>query len=822
MQISSPSWLPVSDNSAFFENGGSAPPSPTMLPPQNVEAEQALLGTILIQDKSLLKIVEILSPDDFYRTAHKIIFEVMVKLFERSEPHDLVTMTNALRDQNRLEQVGGSAYLVSLTDVIPFTGMLVHHARIIREKSILRKLIETSSDVAARCYDAQDDLEALIDKAEQTIFEIAQAKNKQGFEPMSKIIPKAFLRVENLAKRKEHITGISTGYDELDRMTAGLQPADMIVLAGRPSMGKAQPLEAKVLTLQGFKRIKELEIGDQLASIDGKYSHVVGVYPQGKRQVYTITFADGRSTKCCAEHLWKIHYRNWSCPRIVTTARLMELLERKRYQKRMWIDTFSGNYGSQADLPIDPWLLGVLIGDGSLSCGSLRFSTTSKQMLERVKAAVGSGMEVKYSGQYDYRIIIKGGAHCKGVSGVRENPLVASLQELGVWNCRAEAKFIPSCYLQASRQMRLRLLAGLLDSDGWVEKFGAIRFCTCSRQLAEDTVSLVRSLGGIARFFEKKTIYTYRKKKYTDQIAYTCNLQIPDAESLSLLEEKQRQIRKRQRIRRLNVISIIPYRITETQCIAVSHPSQLYITDDYIVTHNTALAMNIVQHAALINKVPVAVFSLEMSMEQLALRMLCSVGRIDSQRIRTGHLQENDWHKLNRATGMLADSPIFIDDTAGMTVLEMRAKARRLKSEHNLGLVVVDYLQLMQGNSRIENRTQEISDISRSLKAMAKELDVPVIALSQLNRSLESRTDKRPQLSDLRESGAIEQDADVIMFIYRDEVYNKAEDNPNRGIAELIVGKQRNGPIGTVKLTFLGHITTFESYTNQEPPMGYE
>ncbi|MCW5209673.1 replicative DNA helicase, partial [Desulfobulbus sp. US1] len=224
----------------------------------------------------------------------------------------------------------------------------------------------------------------------------------------------------------------------------------------------------------------------------------------------------------------------------------------------------------------------------------------------------------------------------------------------------------------------------------------------------------------------------------------------------------------------------------------------------------------------LINKVPVAVFSLEMSMEQLALRMLCSVGRIDAQRIRTGHLQDNDWPKLTRATGMLADSPIYIDDTAGMTVLEMRAKARRLKSEHDLGLVVVDYLQLMQGNSRIENRTQEISDISRSLKAMAKELDVPVIALSQLNRSLESRTDKRPQLSDLRESGAIEQDADVIMFIYRDEVYNKAEDNPNRGIAELIVGKQRNGPTGTVKLTFLGHITTFESYTAQEAPMGYE
>ncbi|WPD24195.1 MAG: replicative DNA helicase [Candidatus Electrothrix scaldis] len=466
----------MSDNPAFFESERSSttPSSSKMIPPQNLEAEQALLGTILIQDKSLLKIVEILSPDDFYRDAHKVIFEAMLGLFERTEPHDIVTVMSLLRDQNRLEQAGGASYLSSLTDVIPFTGMLVHHARIIREKSILRRLIATSSDVAARCYDAQGDLEALVDKAEQTIFEIAQAKKKQGFEPMSRIVPKAFDRVTKLAERKEHITGISTGYDELDRMTAGLQPSDLIILAGRPSMGK------------------------------------------------------------------------------------------------------------------------------------------------------------------------------------------------------------------------------------------------------------------------------------------------------------------------------------------------------------TALAMNMVQHAALINKVPVAVFSLEMSMEQLALRMLCSVGRIDSQRIRTGHLQEHDWPKLTRATGMLADSPVYIDDTAGMTVLEMRAKARRLKSEHDLGLVVVDYLQLMQGNSRIENRTQEISDISRSLKAMAKELDVPVIALSQLNRSLESRTDKRPQLSDLRESGAIEQDADVIMFIYRDEVYNKAEDNPNRGIAELIVGKQRNGPIGTVRLTFLGHITTFENYTQQEPPVGYE
>ena len=444
---------------------------PGSIPPQNIDAEQTVLGTILLQEHSILKVAEILSPEDFYRDAHKTIYRAMLDLFERREPHDLITVADLLGSRNKLEGIGGAAYLASLTDLIPFSGPLVHHAELIRKKSILRQLIQTSSEVAARCYEDQDDIDALVDEAEKTIFEIAQSKKKQGFQPMSDVVPKAFDRITQLFDRQEQITGIATGYTELDRMTAGLQPADLIIIAGRPSMGK------------------------------------------------------------------------------------------------------------------------------------------------------------------------------------------------------------------------------------------------------------------------------------------------------------------------------------------------------------TALAMNIVQHVAVADRIPVAVFSLEMSVEQLALRMLCSIGRIDSQRIRTGRLIEKDWPDLTRATGMLTESPIFIDDTAGIGVLEMRAKARRLKSEHELGLVVVDYLQLMQGRAKTENRTQEISDISRSLKAMAKELEVPVIALSQLNRGLESRTDKRPQLSDLRESGAIEQDADVIGFIYRDEVYNKAEDNPNRGLAEIIIGKQRNGPTGIVKLTFRADITTFENYTPmQEPP----
>ncbi|MFO7606769.1 MAG: replicative DNA helicase [Desulfurivibrionaceae bacterium] len=440
------------------------------LPPQNLEAEQCVLGSILLHQGAILKAVETLVPDDFYRAEHGLIYMAMIKLFDKSEPQDLVTVTNVLKNENKLDKVGGPAYLATLTDIVPVAANIGYYSKIVRDKSILRRLITTSTEIAGRCYEQQDDINALLDETEQTIFEISSAKSSQSYYPISSVINDSFKMVEKLSERKELITGVPSGFTEFDKMTAGLQPSDLIIIAGRPSMGK------------------------------------------------------------------------------------------------------------------------------------------------------------------------------------------------------------------------------------------------------------------------------------------------------------------------------------------------------------TALAMNIVQNSAMLSKVPVGVFSLEMSKEQLGMRMLCSISRVDSQRLRTGRVRDNDWPNLARAHGMLSESPIFIDDTPAISILEIRAKSRRLKTEHDIGLIVVDYLQLMRGRDSAERREQEISEISRSLKAMAKELHVPVIALSQLNRGLESRPNKRPQLSDLRESGAIEQDADLICFIYRDEVYNKAEDNPNKGIAELIVGKQRNGPTGTVHMTFIDSITTFENLARHDYP----
>ena len=424
----------------------------------------------MLQQGAMPRAAEILTEEDFYRDAHKHIFSAMITLFDRGEPLDLITVSNLLKDNNRFEAIGGPTYLATLTDIVPVAANLAYYAKIVREKAILRKLIHTSTEIAGRCYEEQGDIDTLLDDVETTVFEISRAKSGQSYHSLKSVISDTFKYIEQLYERKEHITGVPTEYHDFDKMTAGLQRSDLIILAARPSMGK------------------------------------------------------------------------------------------------------------------------------------------------------------------------------------------------------------------------------------------------------------------------------------------------------------------------------------------------------------TALAVNMVQNAALLHKVPVAVFSLEMSKEQLGMRMLCSISRVDAQRLRTGFLKEHDWPKLTRAVGMLSEAPIYIDDTPAITVLEMRAKCRRLKTEHNIGMVVVDYLQLMRGKANTQSREQEISDISRSLKAMAKELRIPVLALSQLNRSLESRPNKRPQLSDLRESGAIEQDADVIVFIYRDEVYNKAEDNPRKGIAEIIIGKQRNGPTGTVELAFIDRFTSFENLAQPNFP----
>ena len=443
-------------------------PSPAALkvPPHNLDAEQAILGGILVNNDAMNQVMDILTEEDFYREAHGLLFSGMAALYNNSEPVDLITLSQHLRNQDLLEKAGGTEYLASLADAVSTSAGVTYHAQIVRDLSIRRRLISQCSRISDSCFQNWARSDELLDMAEQVIYDIAEEKVGEGLSPMESVIKDSFRKLESVAGSDGFVTGLPSGFTDFDSYTAGLQPADLIILAGRPSMGK------------------------------------------------------------------------------------------------------------------------------------------------------------------------------------------------------------------------------------------------------------------------------------------------------------------------------------------------------------TALALNIGYNASKTGK-GVAVFSLEMSKLHLGLRLLGMTARINATKLRTGHLSDRDWHRLTDAANKLSELPIFIDDTSGMSVLDMKARCRRLTKKTDLGLVIVDYLQLVQGRRSAESRQLEISEISRYLKALAKDLDVPVLALSQLNRKVEDRPNKRPQLSDLRESGAIEQDADVIAFIYREEMYNPSTEE-NRNIAEIILAKQRNGPTGYFKLLFEKEHTRFQNHTSQE------
>jgi replicative DNA helicase len=438
------------------------------LPPQNLDAEQSILGAILIDNEALPKALEIIDPEDFYKNSHRKIFDAMIALFDKNEPIDLITLTDCLKRDDALEAIGGISYLSSLVNMVPTSANIKYHSKIVREKALLRGLVRTTTDIANRVYEDNLDAEELVDFAEKSIFDISDKRVKASFVTLKDVIKGSFEMIEQLYDKKETITGVPSGFSDLDELTSGFQKGELIIIGGRPSMGK------------------------------------------------------------------------------------------------------------------------------------------------------------------------------------------------------------------------------------------------------------------------------------------------------------------------------------------------------------TAFTLNVAQHVGIELREPVAIFSLEMAKEQLAFRFLCAEAMVNSSSIRKGFIHKEDWHKLTSAASRLTDAPIFIDDSSSISVLELRAKARRLKMEHGLSLVIVDYLQLMRGRGNFERREQEISEISRSLKALAKELNIPVIAVSQLNRSVEQRRPPKPILADLRESGAIEQDADVILFLYRAEIYEK-DDPAIRGEAEVDIAKQRNGPAGVaVKLSFISKCTRFVNRAERE------
>ncbi|HTE22736.1 MAG TPA: replicative DNA helicase [Candidatus Limnocylindria bacterium] len=769
--------------------------------PYNIESEASVLGAILIDNDALIKIADTLAVEDFYDRRHQNIYHAALELYEANKPIDVLTLSDRLKINGLLDDVGGPAYLSELTNFVPTAANVETYANIIGEKALRRRLIAVNSDLATLMFDETKGLNELIEEAETQIFRLSQRHIKENIVSIEEVLGESFERLDELHKDKGKLRGITTGFKSLDNILAGLQRSDLFVLAARPAMGKAQPLDAKILTADGWKLMGDIKSGDTLASVDGEPSAVTGVFPQGKKQIYKVTFSDDRSAEFCDEHLWRVYYRSWLKPRILTTEKVAEMLTRKRYQKRLWIDMFFGDFGTSDTLPISPWVLGILIGEGDFQ--SMRFSTADESVLQRMKDELGEGLKINHAGKYDYRIVQTENHRRPGHPYAWPNPLKEQLKVLDLWGKKSDKKFVPETYKSADRESRILLLQGLLDADGWVEKHKSVRFSTSSEQLADDVVDLARSVGAWASKKCKQTSFTYKGERKQGLPSFVICICFAEPQKLFSIPEKKIRAIATTKKKRPTFVSIEPVRKAEAQCIAVSHPSQLYITDDYIVTHNTAMVLNLAHNVATKAEQPVLVFSLEMSKEQLVDRMLSRESGVNAWALRTGNLTDSDFEKIGQAMGTLSEAQIFIDDTPGLTIAELRTKAKRQAHKHPLGLIIVDYLQLMSGGARYSsqaNRVQEISEISRGLKGIARELNVPLIALSQLSRSVESRSPQIPQLSDLRESGSIEQDADVVAFLYREDYYNPDTDKQN--ILEVHIRKHRHGEVGNIELYF--------------------
>lgn len=735
--------------------------------PSNLEAERSILGAILLDNSLCNQAIELLKREDFFLDAHRKIFDKMVALNERGMPIDLVTLRDELIRAGEFEQIGGASYLSLLIDGVPRTDSIEPYAKIVKQKAMLRRLIMASNQIIARCFDEGDDPDAIVDQAEAAIFQIAEDRIRQGFQPVSAVAERRLIQIEQMAGRPEMITGVPTGFMDFDQMTAGLQRQDLIIIAARPSQGKCLVGDSEIVLSDGSlvtieevcrrKRARLLTLGDDRRL---RLAEPSAFICDGVKPVYRVTTRLGRYIETTLTHPF-LTPSGW---------RSLELL---RPGDQIALPRAIRVFGAEQMRDCDLKLLAYLI-----TCRSRPLNPAAGlDFQEAILESLGRPLPA---------------------------PQIAA-QILG-----GRQISLPGTIFRLNRPQLALFLNRLFAAGGRVSARG-ITYLAPGHKLARHLQHLLLRFGVIAALKRARRGWLLEISDPESIESFASEIGIcGHRDQLEALVESARRhgpaFQMAGDILWDRIESIEPAGNKRVYDLTIPDTHNFVAND--ICVHNTALALNIAQYAAR-NGYVVGIFSLEMSAEQLVSRLLCSEARIDAHRLRTGYLNREEWARLADALRRLCDMQIYIDDTPGIGVLEMRAKSRRLKAERGLDLLIIDYLQLMSGRGRFESRQQEVSQISRDLKALAKELDVPVIALSQLSRAPETRSDHRPLLSDLRESGSLEQDADVVCFIYREEVYNPTDEN--RGIAELIIGKQRNGPVGTVRLAFLKEFTRFEN-----------
>ena len=815
---------------------GERPTSPNdRTPPQDMAAEQSVLGSMLLSKDAIADVAEVLRGVDFYRPAHETIHDAIIDLYGRSEPVDMITVAAELQRRGELQRIGGAPYLHTLSANVPIAANAGYYAEIVREKAILRRLVDAGTKIVQIGYAGEGQVDDVVDQAQAEVYKIADKRSGEDYSPLSDIMDGVLDEIEAIGNREAGLYGVPTGFADLDDLTNGLHSGQMIIVAARPAMGKALALDTPLATPSGWTTMGEVRVGDQLYDADGRPTTVVAATDvMMDRACYEVHFSDGSTIVADAEHQWLTETRaarksRWAADRqdnrnrnqhifasVVTTEQIAETRTLGDGRANHAVVNAAPLVGHEEDLPVPAYALGVWLGDGHSA--SARITCETKEIPMYLE---GLGLRVEHRGAMRYSLRLPAevtgavtgtcpdcgeratGRLCRGCRG-DHGSFTALLRKLGVLN----DKHIPTSYLRASERTRRELLAGLMDTDGTVVRgVGSCQFAVTNERLAQDVYELVVSLG----YRCGRTTKRVKGRSEGSATCYILNFSTTDdifrLERKHLLHKQERPT-STVRIGRRYVTEVRPIPSVPVRCVQVDNAEHLYLAGESMVpTHNSTLALDLCRAASIHNNLTSCFFSLEMTRSEITMRLLSAEAKVPLNHIRNGQMNDDDWAKLARKMGEVSSAPMFIDDSPNMTMMEIRAKARRLKQRHDLKLIVIDYMQLMSSGKKVESRQLEVSEFSRQIKLLAKELGVPIIALSQLNRGPEQRGDKRPMMSDLRESGSLEQDADMVILLHRDDVYEKESTRP--GEADLIVAKHRNGPTRDITVAFQGHYSRF-------------
>ncbi|MGH8824699.1 MAG: replicative DNA helicase [Jiangellaceae bacterium] len=754
-------------------------------PPQDVPAEQSVLGGMLLSKDAIADVVEVLRGHDMYRPAHETIYDTILDLYGRGEPADPLTVADELKKRGELGRVGGAPYLHTLVSSVPTAANAGYYAEIVRERAVLRRLVEAGMRIVQMGYGGDGDADDIVDRAQAEVYSVTDRRTSDDYLPLGDIMEGTLDEIEAIGSRGGQMVGVPTGFADLDALTNGLHPGQMIVIAARPAIGKALALDTPLPTPCGWTTMGAVAIGDELIGADGKPTRVVAATAVMEgRPCYEVEFSDGSIIVADAQHQWAVTTRG-------------------------------ARRGGSDRVPV-----GRYAGSGSEPAGRVHSSGGSRRS-DRRRTAENDHI---VSTETMAATLHGSAAHGRPGHAVRlarpfdlpDADLPVPPYEFGVWlgdgdqqdhGVAADAlrrigvlghKHIPEVYLRASQRQRRALLAGLLDADGSIDETGRVRVELTSRRLADGALELISSLGFLGRL----RIRRVDAASTCYRIAFT-----PGGAVFRVRRKLDRQRFDHAPSGRM-VVDVRRIRSVPVRCVEVDNAEHLYLAGrSCIPTHNSTLGLDIARAAAIRQQLTSVMFSLEMSRNEITMRLLSAEARVPLHHMRSGQMTDDDWNRIARRTGEVSSAPLFIDDSPNMTMMEIRAKCRRLKQRHDLRLVVIDYLQLMTSGKRVESRQQEVAEFSRALKLLAKELDVPVVAISQLNRSAEQRTDKKPMLADLRESGSIEQDSDMVILLHREDAYEK--ESPRAGEADFIVAKHRNGPTATITVAFQGHYSRF-------------